>query len=149
MTAGGSSAAPAAWLALAIRALVEMRRSRGGALSLALATAALLAAASTGLWLQPDLDVAQVVMLSAGLRMIGHLLLFFSVGLYARHVILDAEGRLKRQEVAAAKCKSPRKNKACDRGRERGQAQIDQGRERDDRSPAEAARTRDRSANRS
>jgi hypothetical protein len=99
------------WLALAGRAMFETWRSRGATFVLALATLQLLLAATAGEWLTIKLNSAEGVMLLGGLRMGGHLLLFCAASLYARHVILDAEGRIKPRAKAAAAPKRKRREK--------------------------------------
>lgn len=100
------------WGLAAVRVLFEVRRSLPASLLLVLAAADLLALATLPLWSRWDLTVAPAVMLVAGLRMAGHLLLLASVGLYARHVILEAEGRLGRP-AAKSPQRAKRKRKAA------------------------------------
>ena len=85
--------------AVGTRLLVDMRDCR-------LSTAAFVAAATcyavavvTQLgWVLPETG-ARGVMAEEGAEMVGNLLLLMALGLYARHVILDAEGLLPKQKT--------------------------------------------------
>lgn len=111
------------WLAPAIlgigfigaRLLIDMWSSRVASTALILAAIAYLAAlAAFYQALGMPSDLAEVLFLQGSL-LAGHLLLTWSMALHARHVLLDAEGRLPRR---AAKAKKPRaekpKKKAAD-----------------------------------
>jgi hypothetical protein len=85
----------ACWGLLTARTLFEMRRCVLASLMLATAAAALIAGPAIAGALTPGLPGAQSVMLTGGLRLVGHLCLLSAVALYARHVILEAEGLVK------------------------------------------------------
>ncbi len=117
MSTHGSSLAPAwlwtaasatIWGLLAMRVLVEMSGSMLAGFALLTATIDLLGLATLSLWSPWNLESRQAVMAIAGLQMLGHGLLLGSVVLYARHVILEAEGRITR---AAKKAPRPAKRK--------------------------------------
>ena len=93
--------------AVGSRLLVDMRHCRlaSGALLAAAGCYALAVVAQLG-WILPE-SGARGVMLEEGAEMVGNLFVLFSMGLYARYVILDAEGLL-----------PPRKSKSRGRGGE-------------------------------
>ncbi len=94
------------------RMLIETRRSFGATIPLALSSTTLIAGPWLAVWLVPTQDAERSVMLICGLRMLGHLLLLSGVAIYARHVILDAEGRLKqRSPKSESKPKAKRRAK--------------------------------------
>lgn len=98
------------WGLAALRLLIEIRHNRLASVLLVLAAADLVALATLGLWSRWDLSPPRLVMLLAGLRMSGHLLLLVAIALYARHVILDAEGRLKRKKKPGKSAKRKRRS---------------------------------------
>lgn len=100
------------WGLAALRLLVEIRHNRLASVLLVVAAADLIALATLGLWSCWDLSPPRPVMLLAGLRMGGHVLLLAALALYARHVILDAEGRLKRKKKPGKGTKRKRKTEA-------------------------------------
>lgn len=89
-----------------IRAILDMRGCKSS-IAVLLATAASYAVAVvTQLgWIMPETG-ARGVMLEEGCEMGGALLLFLSMGLHARHVILDAEGLLPERKAKVKKKKS-------------------------------------------
>ncbi len=80
--------------AVGTRLLVDMRQCwlSSGALLLVAACYAVAVAAQLG-WILPE-SGARGVMLEEGAEMVGNLMLLLAMGLHARYVILDAEGRL-------------------------------------------------------
>jgi hypothetical protein len=91
------------WGLVAVRVLIEVRHSLLASIVLLLAAGDLLCVATVHLWPPTDLSAPRAVMLLSGLRMAGHLLLLAGTTLFARHVILDAEGRLKKRREKGAK----------------------------------------------
>ena len=85
--------------AIGSRILIDMWSSRLSSAALILATTAYLTALAAffhGTSLQSEISQLLVVQ---GAVLGGHLLLALSMGLYARHVILDAEGALRRRPM--------------------------------------------------
>jgi len=86
--------------AVGSRLLVDMWECRLSSAALLTAAACYVLAVVTQLqWILPE-SGARGVMLEEGAEMLGNWLLFLAMGLYARHVILDAEGLLPRRELA-------------------------------------------------
>ena len=94
--------------AVGSRALLDMWPSRLSIAAAAMAAAcyAVAGAGEVG-WLVIEDTTAQA-MLVEGAAMGGHFLLFMTVALYARHVLLDAEGLLPRRETRQA---APRRSR--------------------------------------
>jgi hypothetical protein len=93
--------APGAFMLVAMgsRLLIEMWSCRLSSAALLLTAACYATAGAVQLgWILPE-GGADRVMLQQGTAMAGHLLLLLSVGLYARYVVLDAEGLLPRREA--------------------------------------------------
>jgi hypothetical protein len=87
--------------AIGSRLLIDMRSSRlSVGVVLAAAIAHTLTVAGRLGWILPD-GGSQAVMFLTGSEMAGNLLLLSAITLYARHVILDAEGLLPRSEPVA------------------------------------------------
>jgi hypothetical protein len=94
-------AAPAAFLFAAVgaRLLVDMWQCRGSSAAAILAVVCYAAAlAAPAGWIGPD--GAAGLLWDQGARLIGQLLMLLAMALHARHVILDAEGRLPRRRPA-------------------------------------------------
>jgi len=86
--------------AVGSRLLVDMWECRLASAALLTAAGCYVLAVVTQLqWILPE-SGARGVMLEEGAEMLGNWLLFLAMGLYARHVILDAEGLLPRGERA-------------------------------------------------
>lgn len=77
-----------------LRILVEIRLSWAASLAWLVGCASLVGALLVERGWATAGDLALQTMAAAGCRMLGHLLLLTSIGLYARHVMLDAEGLL-------------------------------------------------------
>jgi hypothetical protein len=93
--------------AVAIRLTIDMRESRLALGALLLTGVTVLVGALFGLEALRCATAAGQVMVVEGARMSAHLLLLVSIGLFARHVLLDAEGQLPRRTARA-----PRVDKA-------------------------------------
>ncbi len=119
------------WGLVAVRVLIEVRHSLLASTVLLLAAGDLLCVATVHLWAPTDLSVPRAVMLLSGLRMAGHLLVLTGITLYARHVILDAEGRLKkrlRKGAKPAKRKrraAPNENNSAETGKKTAKPTVD------------------------
>jgi hypothetical protein len=87
--------------AVGTRLLIDMRRCllSSGALLLTAACYALAVATQLG-WFLPEYG-ARAVMVEEGAEMLGNVLLLLAMGLHARHVILDAEGRVPKRRPRA------------------------------------------------
>ncbi len=83
--------------AVGTRVLVDVRRCRLCVLALLATAACYLAAVATLLGLLKVENPARAIMLVGGAEMVGNLSLLLAVTLYARFVILDAEGLLYRR----------------------------------------------------
>jgi hypothetical protein len=91
-----------AWLLLMVvigsRVLLDMWASRLSSAAIILAWVCYATAFSAHLgWLLPDRGVNHVLA-RQGAQMAGDLLMLLAMGLYARHVLLDAQGLLRREE---------------------------------------------------
>ncbi|HTQ39334.1 MAG TPA: hypothetical protein VMJ32_09910 [Pirellulales bacterium] len=100
---------------LALRLLLEVRESRTATLGFTLAFSLWAAALATDYgWLHlgqsPQMSAALVAI--AG-RLVGQVTLFFTIALYARHVLLDAEGLLTLRQRKLKREKAPKKAKAA------------------------------------
>ena len=80
------------------RLLLDMRPCRLSSTAFLLAAGGYLVAASMELGLVTVEDAARAVMIKTGAALFGHLMLFFSMTLNARYVILDAKGLMPRRE---------------------------------------------------
>ncbi len=98
--------------AIGIRVVLDMRECRAALAAMFGVGLSFAAAIITQLqWIMPQSGL-RGVMLEEGCEMVGNLLLVLSLVLYARHVILDAEGQLPAKPVA----KKPEKKEELKKG---------------------------------
>lgn len=95
-------------LTIGLQGIFDMRRTRWAVATL-LAAVACYAASASLIIAAPIADAVLAAMAQSFASMMGHLLLFFSLALFARHVLLDARGLL---PPPKAKKKKPRKKVA-------------------------------------
>ena len=84
--------------AVGSRLLVDVRRSRLSVAAMSTAAAGYLIAALIRLGWVMGQTGSKGIMVEEGAEMVGNLFLLLAIGLFARHVILDAEGLLPRRE---------------------------------------------------
>jgi hypothetical protein len=81
-----------------LRLLVDMRFCRASCSAMVLASLCYALAAACHFGLVVAGEAAQQVMIAAGAKMAGHLLLLSAIVLYGRHVILDAQGLISQEQ---------------------------------------------------
>jgi hypothetical protein len=136
-TAWWIAAWSAAFLVLGIRLLMEMWACRVSCGSILAATGCYGVAAAGRLNLFLVFDGPINAMLQGGALLLGHLLLMFSMLLYARHVFLDAQGMVK-----ARRRRIKKKRAAAPAIRKRASATIPFNRDQDDDETSERSKTR-------
>lgn len=104
---------------LGLRLAIEMRRSRlsVSAFSIAAACYGLSVPLSLGTWLSADPLLATLA--RSLLFLLGHLGIATSVGLYARHVYLDSQGRLNPRKAKPKKAKKAKSESLDDEANEK------------------------------
>jgi hypothetical protein len=96
------------------RLLLDMRDSRWATALFLLTAVSLALAVVTQLgWILPE-SGARGVMLEEGCEMLGFLLLLLCMGVYARHVILDAQGLLPQRAARPKKARKESRSKDVD-----------------------------------
>ncbi|HZZ29209.1 MAG TPA: hypothetical protein VFE46_14520 [Pirellulales bacterium] len=99
---------------LALRLLLEVRESRLATLGFTLVFSLWAAALATDYgWLHlGQSQQLSAPLMAIGGRLVGQVTLFFTIALYARHVLLDAEGLLSVRQRKPKREKAPKKPKA-------------------------------------
>lgn len=95
--------------AISLRLAVEMRRCRLASTFILLAAACWIVALTGRLDYLPAASHQILTMITGGAELGGHVLLLTAIALYARHVVLDAEGQIPPRP--AKKSKQPRRAK--------------------------------------